>query len=258
MSTERVEVKSDGEANPSLEEQAKLQEETIANTNTATTTEEVKVEGEPRPEWLPEKFNSAEDLAQAYSELEKKFSSNETSEPSQQEARRMAEENQQAENTLEPFYAEYAEAGELSEKSYEDLAKLGFDRNLVDGYIAGQTAIADNEARMVKETVGGEENYSKMIEWAGQNLSQAEQEAFNSTLDNGSIEQVKLAVSAIANRAGITGEAKQEMLQGEVNVIPDVFNSVAQVTEAMNDPRYEKDPAYRKEVELKLGRSNVI
>lgn len=252
MSTDRVEITPDGEVNPSLEEQAKSQEETIANTNTET--EQVAVEGE-RPEWLPEKFANAEDLAKAYSELEKKFSSNE---PSQEEANQVQEEVKQAENTLEPFYAEYADKGELSEKSYADLAKLGFDKNLVDGYIAGQTAIADNEARMVKQTVGGEENYSKMIEWAGQNLSEAEQEAFNSTLDNGSIEQVKLAVSAIANRAGITGEAKQEMLQGEVNVIPDTFNSIAQVTEAMNDPRYDKDPAYRKEIERKISRSTVI
>ena len=252
MSTDRVEITPDGEVNPSLEEQAKSQEETIANTNTET--EQVAVEGE-RPEWLPEKFANAEDLAKAYSELEKKFSSNE---PSQEEANQVQEEVKQAENTLEPFYAEYADKGELSEKSYADLAKLGFDKNLVDGYIAGQTAIADNEARMVKQTVGGEENYSKMIEWAGQNLSEAEQEAFNTTLDNGSIEQVKLAVSAIANRAGITGEAKQEMLQGEVNVIPDTFNSIAQVTEAMNDPRYDKDPAYRKEIERKISRSTVI
>ena len=252
MSTDRVEIVPDGEANPSLDEQAKSQEETIANTNTET--EQVAVEGE-RPEWLPEKFSNAEDLAKAYSELEKKFSSNE---PNQEETNQVQEEVKQAENTLEPFYAEYAEAGELSEKSYADLAKLGFDKNLVDGYIAGQTAIADNEATMVKQTVGGEENYSKMIEWAGQNLSEAEQEAFNSTLDNGSVEQVKLAVSAIASRAGITGEAKQEMLQGEVNVIPDNFNSIAQVTEAMNDPRYDKDPAYRKEIERKISRSTVI
>lgn len=249
MSTERVEITPDEANNPSLEEQAKSQEETIANTE--ATTEEVKADGE-RPEWLPEKFANAEDLAKAYSELEKKFSSNETEEPEVQQ------EVQEAEKTLEPFYAEYAEAGQLSEKSYDDLAKMGFDKNLVDGYIAGQTAIADNEARMVKETVGGEENYSKMIEWAGQNLSEAEQEAFNSTLDNGSVEQVKLAVSAIANRAGISGEAKPEMVEGEVNVIPDVFGSIQQVTDAMNDPRYDKDPAYRKQVELKLARSTVI
>jgi hypothetical protein len=37
----------------------------------------------------------------------------------------------------------------------------------------------------------------------------------------------------------------------------DQFKSQAQVIEAMNDPRYEKDPAYRKEVADKLERSNL-
>ena len=38
----------------------------------------------------------------------------------------------------------------------------------------------------------------------------------------------------------------------------DAFESVSQVTDAMNDPRYETDPAYRKKVTDKLARSTVI
>ena len=34
--------------------------------------------------------------------------------------------------------------------------------------------------------------------------------------------------------------------------------SVSQVTDAMQDPRYDKDPAYRKKVTDKLARSTVI
>ena len=49
------------------------------------------------------------------------------------------------------------------------------------------------------------------------------------------------------------------MFEGSVNnTSTDSFGSVAQVTEAMNDPRYSKDPAFRKEVEDKLARSSVI
>ena len=49
------------------------------------------------------------------------------------------------------------------------------------------------------------------------------------------------------------------MFEGSVNnTNTDTFGSVAQVTDAMNDPRYSKDPAYRKEVEDKLARSSVI
>ena len=49
------------------------------------------------------------------------------------------------------------------------------------------------------------------------------------------------------------------MINGDsIETNSDVFESSAQVIDAMNDPRYSKDPAYRKEVEEKLARSAVI
>ena len=38
----------------------------------------------------------------------------------------------------------------------------------------------------------------------------------------------------------------------------DVYRSQAQVVEAMSDPRYETDPAYRQDVADKLERSNNV
>ena len=107
---------------------------------------------------------------------------------------------------MNKFYNEFAEEGQLSEKSYDELNKMGLDKQLVDGYIAGQEAIANSEVRMIHETVGGEDNYKKVIDYAKTNLSEAEQNAFNETLDSGSIEQVKFAVQAIASRAGVSGD----------------------------------------------------
>jgi len=261
MSTQTVEVKSD-DTNISLEEQAKQveQNQTLEVSEDGTRVEvksnddTSKSTDETRPEWLPEKFASAEDLAKAYSELEKKQSTPKE-EPSQQQMRADAEASQ----GMEKFYTEYSQNGELSEKSYEELSKMGLDKNLVDGYIAGQQAIANSEVKMIHDTVGGEENYSKVIEYAKNNLTEAEQNAFNETLDTGSIEQVKFAVQAIANRAGVSGEQPMQMINGDTNeVSSEIFESVAQVTEAMNDPRYETDPAYRQKVAEKLSRSSVI
>ena len=262
MSTQTVEVKSD-DTNISLEEQAKQveQNQTLEVSQDGTRVEvksndeTSKSTDETRPEWLPEKFASAEDLAKAYSELEKKQSTPTKEEPSQQQMRADAEASQ----GMEKFYSEYSQNGELSDKSYDELSKMGLDKNLVDGYIAGQQAIANSEVKMIHDTVGGEENYSKVIEYAKNNLTEAEQNAFNETLDAGSIEQVKFAVQAIANRAGVSGEQPMKMINGDTNdVSVDVFESVAQVTEAMNDPRYANDPAYRKQVELKLAKSSVF
>ena len=241
--TDRVEVNPEETNNISLEQEAK-QQETEANKPTETK--------EERPSWLPEKFSNAEELAKAYSALERKQSQPE--EPAQQ----VTEDSQV--NSLEKYYSEYAENGVISDKSYEELGQMGLGRDLVDGYIEGQKAIADNDVQQVHDVVGGQENYQKIIDFAQNNLSDAEVNAFNETLDYGSIEQVKFAVQAIASRANVSASSEpQEMLQGDTETASvDAFQSVAQVVEAMNDKRYSSDPAYRKEVETKIAKSSVL
>ena len=261
MSTEKNEISLDP-SNMSLEEQAKLQTETqavVANDETRVEVSEVdntnKSTDDVRPDWLPEKFKSAEDMAKAYSELEKKQSTETTDEPNMQQMRADAEASQ----GMDKFYSEYQEQGSLSEKSYEELNKMGLDKSLVDGYIAGQEAIANTEVQAVHNLVGGTDNYNKVIEYAKGNLNEAEQNAFNETLETGSIEQVKFAVQGIASRAGIGSEQPQSMINGDsIETNSDIFESSAQVIDAMNDPRYAKDPAFRKLVEEKIARSTAV
>ena len=47
------------------------------------------------------------------------------------------------------------------------------------------------------------------------------------------------------------------MLTGKAARTLDGFRSQAEVVAAMNDPRYDNDPAYRQDVYDKLERSNV-
>ena len=270
MSTERVEINPDNnnktleQSQEDLAKQGVNVNEGVVNNNgesvnisqpenlSQTSGEEV------RPNWLPEKFKSAEELAKAYGELEKKMSAPQEEQPSEPEEE-VAEPTQEMQQ-LDKYYDEYIEKNELSEKSYEELDALGLSRDLVDGYIAGQKALADNDVSEVQKVVGGEDNYAQLLDWSAKNLSQAEKDAFNNTIDNGSTEQVKMAVQGLMGRAGMSADnPQQNMFEGSVdNTNTDVFGSVAQVTEAMNDPRYSKDPAYRKEVEDKLARSSVI
>lgn len=260
MSTEKQEVSLDTQ-NPSLEEQASKQPEAqavVANDETRVSVSEAdnttRSTEEVRPDWLPEKFKNAEDLAKAYSELEKK-----QSEPVEQPAEDRTYENETTPQPMDKFYSEYQDNGSLSEKSYEELNKMGLNKDLVDGYIAGQEAIANNDVRTIHNLVGGSDNYSKVIEFAKTNLTEVEQNAFNETLETGSIEQVKFAVQGIASRAGINAEQPQSMINGDsIETASDIFESSAQVIEAMNDPRYAKDPAFRKLVEEKIARSTAI
>jgi len=266
----RVEVQPDASTEPTLEQSnAQLEKAGVVNTNTNTnsivaTTEADKVNEtletpEQRPEWLPEKFSNAQELAKAYGELEKQFSQKQQEtpkdEPNMRDAREAAEQSQ----ALDRFYGEYAEAGELSDKSYNDLEKMGLSRDVVDGYIAGQKAIADNDVAEVQNAVGGADNYTKIIEWSQQNLSQGEQDAFNQIVENGTKDQIKIAVQGLQSRAGMNVGVQQDLFEGDTSLASnEVFESVAQVTDAMNDRRYETDPAYRKSVTDKLARSNVL
>lgn len=269
MSTERVEINPDN-TNESLEQSAQnLQKEgfgitetgTLSDKETSTTVSQPDTDiqsSEDRPEWLPEKFKTAEDMARAYSELEKKQSSPQQQEETPQQ--NTTEEAPQEGLTLEKYYDEWVGEGTLSEESYTELEKAGLPKELVDGYIEGQKALADQSIGRMYDSVGGEENYKELMEWASNNLSDDEQNAFNDTIDNGSQQQMDFAIQGLMAKAGIVGtDTNTQILQGETNLTNnDVFSSVAQVTEAMSDPRYEKDPAYRKSVSDKIARSSVL
>ena len=275
MSTDRLEVKPDT-ANETLEQSAeKLKQEGVdvskdlaVNANgEGVSVSEPKTEmqsSEDRPEWLPEKFQNAEELAKAYTGLEKEFSSRSKEEvkpkdPSIMELRKNAEEAEaEAPQGLDKFYTEFADNGELSEKSYTDLAKQGLDKTLVDSYIAGQKLVADTNTKAIQDVVGGKEEYTELMDWASKNLSAPETKVFNDMVDSGDIETAKFAVQGLMSKAGATSKQPSLYEGSSDEVSKDAFGSVAQVTEAMNDPRYDKDPAYRKSVEDKIGRSTVF
>ena len=78
------------------------------------------------------------------------------------------------------------------------------------------------------------------------------------TIDSEHIETAKFAVQGLLTKAGANPK-QPSLFEGTSDTVSkDAFASVAQVTEAMNDPRHEKDPAYRKMVEDKISRSQVF
>ena len=83
-------------------------------------------------------------------------------------------------------------------------------------------------------------------------------EAFDSLVDSGNARMVQLAVAGLKAEYEKSNGFEGEMLTGRASKQQaDVFRSQAEVVEAMQDPRYDKDPAYRNDVFQKLGRSNI-
>lgn len=273
MTTSKVEINSN-QAQPTDKEQVDALKKEGVNLETMQDADGNRVEvstpdietqnlENQRPEWLPEKFKTAQELSKAYTELEQKFSARQTEEPAkEEEAKDLSIPKEEASDSfsVDKYADEYAEKGSLTQKSYDELAKQGLSKDLVDGYIAGQKSIADTQTADIQSIAGGQQQYGELIDWAGKNLSEAEQTAFNDLTQTGTTEQIKMAVQGLMTKAGMTkAPVQQEMFQGDVNnVSVEQFNSVQQVTDAMNDPRYEKDPVYRKEVERKLANSSVF
>ena len=250
---DKVEISTE-ENNPSLEEQSQQQEANSQSTPEAQTTET----SSERPGWLPEKFANAEELAKAYGELEKKFSSK-PEEPAKAEDLNIKQE-EPAENKagqLDKFYEEYAEKGELSENSYTELSNIGLTREVVDAYISGQQALAENKANSIMSTVGGQEQYKEMVDWASKNLSPQEVRAFNNTIDNGSLEQAQLAIAGVQAKYN-QNNAEPNLFSGTKADTNIGYRSVGEMLADINDPRYSTDSAFRADVENKVKQSNTI
>ena len=275
--TDRVEIKPDVEEKSLEQSSEELKKDGIdvsqnAPTNADGTSIEVvdkskedtsTEDKEVRPEWLPEKFTNAQELAKAYGELEKQFSAR-PKEEEVQEGVKIPEPSKEPESkrvqTLDKFYDEYADTGALTDKSYKELSKQGLNKELVDGYISGQKALSENHTKAIQDTVGGKEKYSDLITWAGKNLSESEQNTFNNLVEGGTLDEAKFAVQGLMMKSGTNFNPKQPELFEGTSDLPstDAYESVSQVTDAMNDPRYEKDPTFRKKVTDKLARSTVI
>lgn len=215
-----------------------------------------------RPEWLPEKFESAEAMAKSYLELEAMIGKKD--EPQEEQAQEEPEEEEkspevtaEAQQRIQEATKEYYEnGGEISDATYEALEKVGLSRDLVDRFKAGQEALEDAEIKTIQGGANGE--YDAMAEWAGKNLPDDEFNTFKEVINTGSVEQAKLAVRGLYARYKSEVGGGPKLVTGGTtgsSVMP--YQSNQEVVRAMQDPRYKSgDKAYHNEVERRLAVSN--
>jgi hypothetical protein len=226
-----------------------------------------------RPEWLPEKFKSVEDLAKAYGELEKKNSKPKEEAPAEGESPKLDESVKEGEESpepekapdaskvdLTPFHNEWAEKGELTAESFDKLETMGFPKELVQQYITGFQATQAQEAQTIYKETGGEDTYKAMTQWASQNLSQDEINSYDSLVTGGDINAAKIAAKGLYAQYVAANGQPPKLIGGQANGTSSVqaFRSTAEVVKAMSDPRYSNDPAFRKDVERRLEMSSVL
>ena len=226
--------------------------------------------GQEENELLAGKYRNAEDLEEAYLELQKKLGSDddEVEDTTLDEDEIEIDEAVVAgiETIQEASEEYYANEGQLSEETMEKFSGMSAS-DLVEAYMAIQENtdpsesypdLSDADMNTVYNSVGGEEQYNNLTAWAADNMADSALDAFNSIIDQGNPTAIQIAVAGMKaeydNQEGyegrmLTGKAAQNSRDG--------FRSQAEVVQAMSDPRYDKDPAYRQDLYDKLERSNV-
>ena len=140
------------------------------------------------------KFKSVEDLVGSYKELEGKLGAiDQTKEEpegvAEQETKEQETETNDADFNAEEYYGDglasvleevgidpkdiserfYNDDG-ISEDDYSKLGEAGFSRQVIDTYLDGvrnsTQEIASSQIQGIKDSVGGDDNYSKMVSWA--------------------------------------------------------------------------------------------
>jgi len=211
------------------------------------------------------KYKNADELAKAHVELEKKLGEREPEPEPEPEKEKEVEEDETNEfGVLDKLWEERT-TGKFSDETLQELAKTN-PGTLAKAYLElreqsikeESKGLSEKDITELKNVVGGEANYEEMITWAENNLSQEEQNMYDTVVDRGDPLACYFAIQALQAKMKDSVGEEGRLLQGKPpSSGGNVFRSQAELVQAMADPRYDQDPAYRRDVQEKLERSDV-
>tara|TARA_R100001129_G_scaffold15306_2_gene10101 strand:+ start:339 stop:1130 length:792 start_codon:yes stop_codon:yes gene_type:complete len=221
---------------------------------------------------LAGKYKNAQDLEQGYIELQKKLGEGEAEEPvaeaEETEEEYEGEEGEEDISILDELWEyelnneEFHEdaVAELQQMDPVDLANLHIEyRKQVEEQAVAPKDFTEAEMTELKGVVGGDENYQNMLQWAGANLNQQEIDMFDAVMQRGDALGAFFAIRSLAYRYNDAAGYEGKMLTGNApKTSGSQYRSQQEVIQAMSDPRYDSDPAYRKDVMDKLTRSPKV
>ena len=208
---------------------------------------------------LAGKYKNAEELEAAYIELQKKLGSNEDQKESEPESEETEEETTDT-SLFDKIWEE--SKGEFTEETLKELSNAD-PTDLANMYLEyrqseSKNQITAEDATVLKDAIGGEEQYKQLMGWAGENLDEKEIDMYDAVMEAGDRNAAYFAMQALAYRYGESVGVEGKLVQGKAPTeTTKGFKSQAEVVNAMQDPRYDRDPAYRQEIMAKLERSNV-
>ena len=226
---------------------------------------------EQQQELLAGKFKDAEELEKGYIELQKKLGEpkEETAEteekPESKETKETKEDERIDTSFLDTLWDE-ATKDEFSKDTLDKLSNMD-SKEIAQMYLQSRAAqpesatpeLTQENVKALQDIPGGKEEYGSMMQWAGKNLEKGEVEMFDAIMDRGDPLAAFFAVQALTYRYNDSKSVDGQLLTGKASKNEGTqFRSQAEVVRAMQDPRYDKDPAYRQDIYDKLERSKNI
>jgi len=227
---------------------------------------------EQQEQLLAGKYQNAQELEKAYIELQRKLGDSEEgdSEEVSEDDGEVSEETEteyiEAQTLISNASQEYAETGNISDEMMEQFGEMS-SQELVEAYMNIQAnapevvaeELSESEVNSIKNSVGGDQAYDNVMQWAGENLDPIQVDAFDNIIATGNSTAIQMMVNGLKAQYDSSNGYEGRMLSGKsANASSsDVFRSQAELVAAMSDSRYESDPAYRNDLLEKLDRSDL-
>ena len=233
---------------------------------------------EAQEELLAGKYKDAQELEKAYVELQKKLGDkgsgdsteardSEDSEEVESEEGNEDEDEAEVDTSEDGFLDTLWEEsqGEYSEETLEKISKMDAV-DIADMHLryrqqveeSRPPEITEQQVKELKGVAGGEQQYGEMLQWAKDSLNPQEIQMFDAVMERGDPLAAFFAVRSLSYRYLDAQGRDGQMVTGTApRGDGSQFGSQAEVVEAMSDPRYDRDPAFRQKIMKKLERSDI-
>ena len=221
-------------------------------------------------ELLAGKYKDAEELEKAYIELQKKMGegteSNEVPQTVDTADQYLEGGNVNYETAKERYGDElgdifeannvdpwkmnetFMQKGTLDEAQFTELEQAGLPRHAVESYLSGLyqstwgsqgEGLTERDVAEMQDLAGGKRQYDAMTEWAAQNLSQEDIQAFDEVTNTGNKAAVRFAVKALIGQYEDAQGRTPTLVTGKNARQGDTYRSMAEVVRDMESPNYE-------------------
>lgn len=162
------------------------------------------------------------------------------------------------EDDMAKYSEEVASKGDLSPETLAELESKGIPSDMARAHVMTMKAHLASQRNEVLSVVGGEDSFKVISEWAVQNLDASQRLAFNEAAKQGNVGVLKTMLVGIkAQYEAVMGTQGGTLLRGSSPSAEAPFASRQEMIDAINNPKYRTDEAYRQRVAKRLAAGEI-